>query len=162
MMAFNTSMAQQQDGKSIAQDLTTKSDVEPQKQVGYRYPGLALLFSAIYPGGGQIYNKQLVKGIIMAALYTTGLITYYAIQIEEGYSYYSGYYEESWPTGKIVALSGMVAVWLYSVIDAPITAAKINRRGGSVYIELTPSYEFVQTYSEKPASIVGGKFTFRF
>lgn len=44
---------------------TLKSDINPEK---------SLLYSAIYPGGGQFYNKQVWKTPIFAGLFTSSLI----------------------------------------------------------------------------------------
>jgi TM2 domain-containing membrane protein YozV len=121
----------------ITKELPLRSKPEP---TGYRYrsPGLAFLFSFLFPGIGQYYNGSVAKGIIQEALYLTGMsfmifLTYQYREYEYydygwgGYNYYYEDYEEL-STWFYVGLSLSSAAWIWSMIDAPTTAAALNRR----------------------------------
>lgn len=109
----------------------------------YRSPGMAFLFSFLAPGGGQYYNRQYGKGAAMSALWLGGIITaatappywrhedYYYYDDSnpnEPYGYYDyyGYYEPS--PQRTIGHAVWMSSWVWSMIDAPISAARINRR----------------------------------
>lgn len=110
----------------------------------YRSPGMAFLFSFLAPGGGQYYNRQYGKGAAMSALWLGGIITaatappywghedyYYYDDFDPNYpqdAYYErrGYYEPS--PQRTIGHAVWLSSWVWSMIDAPISAAKINRR----------------------------------
>ncbi|MDR0348229.1 MAG: hypothetical protein LBH90_01895 [Tannerella sp.] len=83
-------------------------------------PFLAWFLSWVYPGIGQFYNGSVVKGITMTTLATGGFGLCVAA-IEEGD-------DELGAVGALV----MVGVSLWSMIDAPISAARINRRNAAL------------------------------
>lgn len=108
----------------------------------YRSPGLAFLFSFLLPGGGQYYNHQHGKGAAMTALWVGGIVTASTSrgprspQREFCYTDFNGNYTcEYYNTGVDVQTTiGMVTMygtWLWSIIDAPIIAARTNRRNAS-------------------------------
>jgi TM2 domain-containing membrane protein YozV len=91
----------------------------------HKYPGISLLLSCIYPGLGQFYNggtKQTVKGIIMATLTTVGLICIAVAVSDENQNH-----EDYGAAGTLL----YVPTWIWSMIDAPIAAGKINRRNAA-------------------------------
>ncbi|MDR2773171.1 MAG: hypothetical protein LBC19_00260 [Tannerella sp.] len=87
-------------------------------------PFLAWFLSWVYPGIGQFYNGSIGKGITMTALATGGLGCLYAgaEDIDNG------------GDGELVGLGALVVVGtaLWSMIDAPISAARINRRNAAL------------------------------
>ena len=93
-------------------------------------PGLAFLFSFLYPGIGQFYNGQIGKGVAMSVVGTVTLVTGFACAnnaIQE--DYYGNYYIDE----DMLLLASTASVvyfgtWLWSFIDAPVSAGKINRR----------------------------------
>jgi hypothetical protein len=91
-----------------------------------RSPVLACLLSASIPGLGQVYNKQVLKGSI---LFGTAVLSFSAAEI-----YYSGhsinpYNGRNRPQDAVTAalLVPMAAAYVYSIIDAPVTASWLNR-----------------------------------
>ncbi len=125
--------------KDIITDLSgTKTSGSGEKKVvgtEYRSPGLAFLFSFLLPGGGQYYNHQNVKGGAMTGLWLGGLITT-AVAASYNIDCYETYngsvicdYTENEGAQAAAAVGGMVmfGTWLWSVIDAPVNAARINR-----------------------------------
>jgi hypothetical protein len=109
----------------------------------YRSPGLAWLFSFIVPGGGQYYNRQYGKGAAMSALWLGGIITAATstghYRNDSGgsvcYTDYNGnyicnndrYYRRV-DTQRTIGMVTLYGSWIWSMIDAPIIAARTNRR----------------------------------
>ncbi|HEX3034828.1 MAG TPA: hypothetical protein VHT73_06790 [Thermodesulfobacteriota bacterium] len=91
-------------------------------------PVLALILSAIFPGLGQIYTRQVLKGIAIGVLnIVINLLLLEPLErlIESVES------PPDRPTLIIVTgytIAGLV-LWLYSIIDAKRMAEKINRDG---------------------------------
>lgn len=121
------------------------SNYQGRRLVGtdYRSPGLAFLFSFLMPGGGQYYNHQYGKGATMTALWMGGIITastsrgvYKHYDATNCYTdQYGNYNCDYYPTRVDVQRTvGMVTLygsWIWSMIDAPVSAARINRRNAS-------------------------------
>ncbi|MDR1602083.1 MAG: hypothetical protein LBS42_06600 [Tannerella sp.] len=83
-------------------------------------PFLAWFLSWLYPGIGQFYNGSVGKGITMTALATGGLgICVAAVENED---------DSLGAAGALV----IVGTSLWSMIDAPISAARINRRNAAL------------------------------
>lgn len=113
----------------------------------YRSPGLAWLFSFIIPGGGQYYNHQYGKGAAMSALWVGGIATaatswrrdyyyepncYYdanGIYVCDDYGYYGN--DRGARAQYAVGMISVYGSWIWSMIDAPVMAARINRRNAS-------------------------------
>lgn len=82
-------------------------------------------------GGGQYYNKQYVKAGIMSAVSTGTMI--WLLSLDDGLD----------DLGEaIIGAFVFLANWAYSVIDAPISSAVINKRYGlNNKITLSPAFE---------------------
>ncbi len=108
----------------------------PRKQ-----PVLAAGMSFLVPGAGQFYNEQWIKGIANIVIAGVGLGL-----IIENFSKVEQYYEEPWTyygyRGNIppffagVGIYGLNLIW--AVVDAPLSAAHINKARG--YAGLDSSY----------------------
>jgi TM2 domain-containing membrane protein YozV len=87
-------------------------------------PALACLFSFLLPGTGQFYNGEAGKGAIMlgASLIGATLILY-SIGDEVLYDDRS---DDNAAFGVVL----FFGAWVWSVIDAPISASRINRENG--------------------------------
>jgi hypothetical protein len=101
-------------------------------------PFLAWFLSWLYPGIGQFYNGQAGKGIAMTAVATGGFgLCIAAVQKEDD------------NLGAIGALV-LTGVALWSMIDAPVSAGKINRRntaltwdvGNGAQLNLRPTLSY--------------------
>ena len=95
-------------------------------------PAVAALLSALIPGVGQYYNGDVTKGVIMNALYLGGWAVYFAAGYSEEWesddyywASYGYYYEEETPW-LYVGLGMVVGTWVWSMIDAGISASDYN------------------------------------
>jgi TM2 domain-containing membrane protein YozV len=101
-----------------------------QSMQGYnrKEPGVACILSLLLPGGGQYYNGQYAKGALMTALYAASIVGM-ATNTSTSYDYYDNPYyhtESNSSLGFFVLL--YIGDYLWSVIDAPISANKINKQ----------------------------------
>lgn len=110
---------------------------------GKRSPAMAMFFSAVIPGAGQLYNGQTVKGLLCIAVTVITLLAIWlvpggALVLDQIVSMIVPGAKKRLAPGEappfvwfLVLLSAVV--WLYSVLDAPTVAAKMSddrRRGG--------------------------------
>ena len=99
--------------------------VPPQAYVDEKNPYYAFGFSAIITGGGQFYNEQYEKGILMFGLAVVG----YSTSLRRGELFGDG-------LGTASGLVWIGAV-VWSLVDAPMSANKINeerRRSARLHI----------------------------
>jgi len=88
---------------------------------GEKSPWLAFLFSYIFPGGGQLYNGQPVKGL----LFLTGITVGVGVALLG----YPGADFEATEQNKALLYSGFglaTILYLWQLIDAPVSASSIN------------------------------------
>ena len=79
---------------------------------------VALILSGIFPGLGQLYNRHLLKGAI-------GLVLGLALSWLASRAAPSDPTALARPGGDLIALlCALLAVWLWSIIDAWRTAAR--------------------------------------
>ncbi|MDR1342700.1 MAG: hypothetical protein LBK18_05530 [Prevotellaceae bacterium] len=98
-----------------------------------RSPGLSFLFSLLVPGAGQFYNGQYVKGGIMAGVWIGSIIGINASSAESySSSSYNNYYYEDTGNEEAVAIFAVLlaADYIWSIIDAPVCAKRVNRKNG--------------------------------
>ena len=102
-------------------------------------PVEAMFYSVVLSGGGQFYNKQPVKGGILMGL---GLATLGGGIIS--------YKLDGDPGITVLCFLHYAAVKIYSIIDAPVSAVRINRiyelsngfhfKNGKVNISIEPLF----------------------
>lgn len=108
----------------------------PKKYVeGPKHPLLAFILSALVPGMGQVYNREIVKGAILIGAFLLSLLVLALSPIETGnllkavgvllYPTASDA-PKNLPIGPLVVLFAavLVFIYIYAVIDAAIGAAK--------------------------------------
>ncbi|MDR1416128.1 MAG: hypothetical protein LBJ57_01755 [Prevotellaceae bacterium] len=84
-------------------------------------PGLAFTLSFLIPGLGQIYNGEATTGFGLMAAALIGPVAGYGIFMADP--------GNSQAQGLGIAICALYPIaWIYSFIDAPKTAAEINRR----------------------------------
>lgn len=97
--------------------------------VGRKSGGTAFVLSLLLPGGGQFYNGEAGKGALMLGLSIVG-VALVASGSETNY-YGDGHYEEDGSEGAVAVGAFLwLGSALWSLIDAPISSARINRENG--------------------------------
>lgn len=159
--------------KDVLYDLSkpaaTSAD-KPLMKSAHRSPGLAFLFSFLLPGGGQYYNHQHAKGGAMTGLWFAGIITVgvAASYNVDCYERYDGSiicdYTENEGAEAAAAVGGMVmgGTWLWSIIDAPVNAARINRNNATGLLEFQKEDKFSLKIEPFRSAGLGGAVSMRF
>ncbi len=119
--------------QGMASDAFAGRDLWQVSQASKKSPGLAFLLSFLIVGAGQGYNGQWSKGVGMFAgeLVSAGVFAAGIDDCAEGVG----------DCGVTIAgFIGMVGFWLWSWIDAPISASAINRRidAGGMALKVGP------------------------
>jgi hypothetical protein len=96
----------------------------------YKDPCSAFFFSFCLAGLGQAYNGEGSKAIkcLLGEVFGFGMI-FYGGQNDDTWSY--GTYRNNGPRYPLIVLGGVIlclVVDIYSIIDAPVTANKINEK----------------------------------
>ena len=89
-----------------------------------RKPALAWMWSFFFPGAGQIYNGQILKGAVMMV---SGIILTQFRYSNMCYLLMWGVIGEG-EIGSTVTLILVILLWIWSQIDAPVFANKLNNR----------------------------------
>jgi len=100
---------------------SSESSTQNANEYRHKSPAAAFWLSFLYPGIGQFYNGQIGKGITMSVLATSSLV---ALGIVSSSDY--------WGDTEI-AVAGVSAIvyvgtYIWTLIDAPVSAAVMNRR----------------------------------
>jgi len=96
-------------------------------------------FLSLFPGGGQHYNGHHLKGLLCEVVSAGSWIVFFTIvRTRKTYSYwvdstlYYGSYMENTPW-RWIGLGGAIAASVYSLVDAPISAHRINKESHQKY-----------------------------
>lgn len=155
LLAFGFSAHAQMIGATNNQAYPTTTRVS-----GPHNPTVAWLESFLLPGLGQMLeNQQYAKGACMVGAWAlcVGLIANSDdLDLEE----------EFFP---VIGL-GYVAIWLWSWIDAPVTARKLNRAGGFAFdlgegreLAFSPSFDYINLPMSPTTTMTTGlKVSFSF
>jgi len=115
-----------------AEGQTSSEETSEQTAEAPKSPGGAFALSLMIPGAGQAHNGQWGKGALMLG---GGLVSVAAAVAG------SDECDSSDDCALFTAgLVGMVGFWVWSMIDAPVSANSINRRidAGEVALEIGP------------------------
>ena len=98
--------------------------IQPAQLLGSKKePVQACVFSLLLPGGGQFYNGEAVKGVFMLGSVAVGSMILLS-EIEGA---------RLWTADEDIVTAGFVIIagaWLWSMVDAPLSASRINRENG--------------------------------
>lgn len=126
-------------GQRHPQHLMAQADVVAsplaQQAKSPKSPGTSALISLLITGGGQIYNEDITKGVIMLVV----AIGFTAIAIDGIDEYDCDPSENCAPWMLPVGLSGVLVTKVWSVIDAAAGARKWNERNGLAGLPVRPS-----------------------
>lgn len=169
--------------KEEAEAIVKIEDKEPTyHQQGKRHPMLALGLSWIVPGGGQYYNGDIAKGIVMSGLWVAGTTTVFSTLIASRNTYVDyetscyidqygnqtcdDYYYDRFTRAQKIAMGvggGMaLSSFLWSVIDAPIVAAIRNRKINLKSENASASRQLIWDISPVSTSGPGATFSLKF
>ena len=115
-----------------AEGQTASEETNEQTAEAPKSPGGAFALSLMIPGAGQAHNGQWGKGALMLG---GGLVSLGAAIAG------SNECDSSDDCALFTAgLVGMVGFWVWSMIDAPVSASSINRKmdAGEVALEIGP------------------------
>ncbi len=89
-------------------------------------PTIALILSAIFPGLGQIYVRQIPKGAVLIALNL--IINYLLINPLETIMESGGLVTDKSTLYVVLGytVAGLI-LWIYAIVDAKKTAERINK-----------------------------------
>lgn len=121
----------------------TSSDTRDYSLESEKNPAVAFVLSFLLPGGGQFYNGEHKKGYIMLGGALGGVVLMFVgfAEFVEGFGSTA---EETGGGGKAgLGMLGVVGCSLWSMIDAPIAANKINKKIRSA--KAGKSFRFRQT-----------------
>jgi hypothetical protein len=108
----------------IAQVEQQKSVREGEGRLGHKQPVQAWAWSLLFPGGGQIYNGDVAKGVAAAVVAGVGAALYFSVDPDACMYFPEDCHEDRRTAGAAI----FVIVWVASQIEAPITANAINRK----------------------------------
>jgi len=97
---------------------------------GRKSPALAFALSLVFPGAGQYYNGDVGKGLTQDALVAVGLVLVISEANKEGQNSYYGL-EKGNSTFKATGIAMVLGASLWSIIDAPISASKKNKKAAT-------------------------------
>lgn len=88
-----------------------------------RNASISILFSAVFPGAGQLYNGETIKGILVAAAFLACMFAIffspYGLPKDKGLGL---------PTSLVMLLGAVAVLYLYAVVDANLSARRGGRR----------------------------------
>ncbi len=130
-------------------------------------PVLAFIMSCRVPGSGQYYNGDIAKGVIQEVFVAGGItLALAAAMSSSGGFYFENYSDDNEATTWIgVGLGVAGASYLWSIIDAPISAIRINKERESAYEHLLEFSADTKVIGFDPATdgkTIGAKFSMHF
>lgn len=120
--------------------IRTYAPVVEQHSIGYKDPRTAFHLSCFFPGGGQFYVGDMGKGMAQLGLFIGGIALaiasapeYTDVDYYDGYGWYIGTERTRTGGDDGACAAGIVlalGTWIWSALDAPITAENYNRQHG--------------------------------
>jgi hypothetical protein len=115
ILAFSRTIAD-----TVAQTRISFTETQAPRGGGRKNMALAIGFSMLVPGAGQVYNGETVKGIVFLGLFAGGVAAVDAARFStESNRSISAY---GW-----VSLVYLASVYAWNIFDAPLSAKRINR-----------------------------------
>lgn len=125
------------------QDLTGAAAVMGQKPSHPVSPSMAVMLSMFFPGLGQLYNNDQQKGFVLFGVWLMGLLMSMSLMvphlrtIRRAMLGSGGDYGGPGIPGFFwLLLLVMGAIWVYSIIDASLTATALSQERGQQEIDI--------------------------
>jgi len=133
----------------------------------YKNPGTALLWSLLIPGGGQFYNGQTGKGILMLGVSVASWGVYVV-----GAAVAANSYDDSGAAVGLLldlaGLAGVIGTSIWSMVDASNSAKRLNMQNGlglyykldkNTDLVLQPDYKYDYYGGNKLSPVFGAKLS---
>jgi len=104
------------------------SNVTDSKYKTKRKPVLSCVYSVLYPGIGQFYNKEYGKGAVFMTAYTLGWVLFLVTPLD--YYEYNGVVYGDLTTDHYIYMALAGFQFVLTAIDAPLSSVKINKKYG--------------------------------
>ncbi len=104
-------------------------------QGGVKSPGTAAVISLLFTGGGQIYNEETAKGVIMLVVG----VGFTALAIDGIDEFDCDPFETCWEWALPVGVAGALVTKLWSIFDASAGAKRWNARQGVAGLSVGPA-----------------------
>ncbi len=93
-------------------------------------PGVAAVLSFLFNGLGQIYNGQILKGLLLMAVSSMLMIWMVVGAVFCGYYFLTGFqyrWAVTWALGCLIpSISGIALIGIYNIFDAYGTALRMK------------------------------------
>jgi hypothetical protein len=147
--------------------ITKEISVESAWTEDEKSPVLAFLMSCLVPGSGQYYNGEIAKGVVQQVLVAGGItVALAAAASASGGLYFESYSDNDEAETWFWAGLGVAgASYLWSIIDAPISAIRINRERERAYghlLEFSSDTEVIGIDLTTNGKTIGAKFSMHF
>ena len=117
-------------------------DFASQNEFKKRDPGVAFILSFFVSGTGQFYNGQPGKGAAMLGTSLLGVILYASGTKSEEVG--GGYTTQKSAGTAFTGVALIIGSGLWSMIDAPISAGKLNKENG-IALQVQPNVQLAQS-----------------
>jgi hypothetical protein len=154
-----------EDSLKIVKELLIGMDGTSEREE--KSPFLAFLMSCLVPGAGQHYNGDVAKGVIQEVLFAGGItVALAAAASASGGFYFEDYSDNGEAETWFWAGLGVAgASYLWSIIDAPISAIRINRERERAYghlLEFSSDTEVIGIDLTTNGKTIGAKLSMHF
>lgn len=142
-------------------NITAQNSIASATKIKRKNPWLAFGLSFVAPGAGQFYNGQPYKGALQIVMYIGGY-TAFLLATDDDIVYSDGTVLDVNDDDAIGGFGILIAAgtWLWSVIDAPISANNINTQNQLQAHSLNQKGYAVSPFVKR--NQLGAKLAFRF
>lgn len=165
VFVYTISEVQKMTKEQVAPTYTVTPKYQPSVNPQYKNPNSAMLWSLLLTGGGQFYNGENSKAIIMLGANVVSWGCYFI-----GAPYYDNYNGDYYEPSALYYLGivGILGTGIWSVLDASNSAKVINRKNGlalnfklnkNLDLALQPDYKLDYYGGNRPMSVFGAKLS---
>jgi hypothetical protein len=156
--------------KDVFADQPVRNEPPVVRYYSKKDPVTACLLSWLLPGGGQYYNGEYAKGALMTGLSLGSLLGMVAGATPPAEDYSGDDYYRSGSDGRLAFFALIyLGNYIWSVVDAPISSNKINRRnrmlswsvGKNVQLSISPDVQLTShdDFVDRFSPVYGAKLS---